>query len=47
MHLLREPEQTVKYKKSSENWSAFEKKLRRLFGDSIQLWKSREELDKV
>jgi len=45
VHLLRELEQTVKYKKPGENWSAFEKKLRRLLGDSIRLWKSRDELD--
>jgi len=47
VHLLRELEQTVKYKKPGEGWSAFEKKLRRLLGDSIRLWKSRDELDEA
>lgn len=47
VHLLRELEQTVKYKKPSEGWSAFEKKLRRLLGDSIRLWKSRDEIDEA
>jgi transposase len=47
VHLLRELEQTVKYKKPGENWSAFEKKLRRLLGDAIRLWKSRDELDEA
>jgi len=30
VHLLRELEQTLKYKSPSENWPASEKKLRRL-----------------
>jgi transposase len=47
VHLLRELEQTVKYKKPGDGWSAFEKKLRRLLGDSIRLWKSRDEIDEV
>jgi len=45
VHLLRELEQTLKYKSPGENWAAFEKKLRRLLGDAIRLWKSRDELD--
>jgi transposase len=46
-HLLSELEQTVKYKKPGDGWSAFEKKLRRLLGDSIRLWKSRDEIDEA
>ena len=45
VHLLRELEQTVKYKQPGEGWSAFEKKLRRLLGDAIRLWRIRDELD--
>ena len=45
MHLLRELEQTRKYKSPGEHWPAFEKKLRRLLGDAIRLWKSRDKLD--
>lgn len=45
VHLLRELEQTVKYKSPGEHWPAFEKKLRRLLGDAIRLWKSRDELE--
>jgi transposase len=44
VHLLRELEQTLKYKQPGEGWSNFEKKLRRLLGDAIRLWKSRDEL---
>ena len=45
VHLLRELEQTLKYKSPSDNWPAFEKKLRRLLGDAIRLWKKRDELE--
>jgi len=45
VHLLREVEQTLKYKSPSDQWPAFEKKLRRLLGDAIRLWKRRDELD--
>ena len=45
VHLLRELEQTRKYKSPGEHWPAFEKKLRRLLGDAIRLWKSRDKLD--
>jgi transposase len=45
VHLLRELEQTLQYKSPGEGWAAFEKKLRRLLGDAIRLWKSRDELD--
>ena len=45
VHLLRELETTVKYKQPSDGWSDFEKKLRRILGDSIRLWKKRDEID--
>jgi transposase len=44
VHLLRELEQTDKYKSPGENWPAFAKKLRRLIGDAIRLWRQRGEL---
>mgnify|MGYP003968605859 CR=1 FL=1 len=44
VHLLRELEHTEKYKSPSEHWPAFEKKLRRLIGDAIRLWRKRDEL---
>ncbi len=43
-HLLRELEHTEKYKSPGKNWSAFAKKLRRLIGDAIRLWRRRDEL---
>jgi len=43
VHLLREIEQTEKYKSPGENWLAFAKKLRRLLADSIRLWRRKEE----
>jgi len=45
VHLLRELEQTLQYKNPGDGWSEFEKKLRRLLGDAIRLWKSRDELE--
>lgn len=39
VHLLRELEQTEKYKSPGETWLAFAKKLRRLLGDAIRLWR--------
>lgn len=45
VHLLRELEHTLKYKNPGDGWSEFEKKLRRLLGDAIRLWKSRDELE--
>ena len=45
VHLLRELEQTLKYKSSEQDWPDFEKKLRRLLGDAIRLWKNRDERD--
>lgn len=44
VHLLRELEQVEKYKSPSKHWPAFAKKLRRLLGDAIRLWRRRDEL---
>jgi len=44
VHLFRELEHTEKYKSPSEHWPAFAKKLRRLLGDAIRLWRKRAEL---
>ncbi len=44
VHLLRELEQTEKYKSPGEHWPAFAKKLRRLLGDAIRLWRKQAEL---
>ena len=43
-HLLRELEHTEKYKSPGKNWPAFAKKLRRLLGDAIRLWRAKAEL---
>jgi transposase len=43
-HLLRELEHTEKYKSPGKNWPAFAKKLRRLIGDAIRLWRRQDEL---
>jgi transposase len=43
-HLLRELEHTEKYKSPGAHWPAFVKKLRRLLGDAIRLWRKRGEL---
>jgi transposase len=43
-HLFRELEHTEKYKSPGEDWAEFAKKLRRLLGDAIRLWRRREEL---
>jgi len=43
VHLLRELEHTEKYKSPGEHWPAFAKKLRRLLGDAIRLWRVRAE----
>ena len=42
-HLFRELEHTEKYKSPGEDWPEFAKKLRRLLGDAIRLWRKREE----
>ena len=44
VHLLRELEHTEKYKSPGKEWPAFAKKLRRLLGDAIRLWRRRDEL---
>ena len=44
VHLLRELEQTEKYKSAGNDWPAFAKKLRRLVGDAIRLWRRQDEL---
>ncbi len=44
VHLLRELEQTEQYKSPGAHWSAFAKKLRRLVGDAIRLWRRKPEL---
>lgn len=44
VHLLRELEHTEKYKSPSKHWPAFAKKLRRLLGDAIRLWRRRGQL---
>ena len=43
VHLLRELEHTEKYKSPGDNWPAFAKKLRRLLGDAIRLWRRKAE----
>jgi transposase len=37
IHLLRELENTERYKSPGKNWPEFAKKLRRLVGDAIRL----------
>lgn len=44
VHLLRELEQTENYKSPGDEWPAFAKKLRRLVGDAIRLWRRKPEL---
>lgn len=44
VHLLRELAHTEKYKSPGAHWPAFAKKLRRLLGDAIRLWRSKDEL---
>jgi transposase len=44
VHLLRELEHTEKYKSPGKHWPAFAKKLRRLLGDAIRLWRRRDQL---
>lgn len=44
VHLLRELEHTEKYKSPGKHWLAFAKKLRRLLGDAIRLWRRRADL---
>ena len=44
VHLLRDLEYVDKYKRPGEHWPAFAKKLRRLVGDAIRLWRRQDEL---
>ena len=44
VHLLRELEQTEKYKSPGKHWPEFAKKLRRLIGDAIRLGRRQDEL---
>lgn len=44
VHLLRDLENVDKYQQPDEDWSAFAKKLRRLVGDAIRLWRRQDEL---
>ncbi len=44
VHLLRDLENVDKYKRPGEHWPAFAKKLRRLIGDAIRLWRRDDEL---
>ncbi len=44
VHLLRELEQTEKYKSPGQHWPLFAKKLRRLVGDAIRLWRRKPDL---
>jgi len=44
VHLLRDLEHVERYKSPSEEWPAFAKKLRRLIGDAIRLWRRKHDL---
>ena len=44
VHLLRDLEHVEQYKSPSDQWPAFAKKLRRLMGDAIRLWRRKDEL---
>lgn len=43
VHLLRDLEHVERYKSPGPHWAAFAKKLRRLVGDAIRLWRQRDE----
>lgn len=43
VHLLRDLEHVERYKSPGLHWAAFAKKLRRLVGDAIRLWRQRDE----
>lgn len=43
-HLLRDLHDVEKYKRPGEGWPAFAKKLKRLLGDAIRLWRRKDEL---
>jgi len=44
VHLLRDLEDVDDYKSTTADWDLFAKKLRRLIGDAIRLWRRQEEL---
>ena len=44
VHLRRDLEHVEQYKSPGEHWPAFAKKLRRLLGDAIRLWRRQDEL---
>jgi len=44
VHLLRDLKHVEKYKSTKEDWPQFAKKLRRLVGDAVRLWRKRDEL---
>ena len=44
VHLLRELDHTERYKSPGEHWPEFAKKLRRLVGDAIRLWRAQAEM---
>jgi hypothetical protein len=43
-HLLRDLEDVEQYKRPGDGWPAFAKKLKRLLGDAIRLWRRKDEL---
>ena len=43
VHLLRDLEHVERYKSPGPHWAAFAKKLRRLVGDAIRLWRRRDD----
>jgi transposase len=44
VHLLRDLKHVEKYKSNAEDWPQFARKLRRLIGDAIRLWRAHGEL---
>ena len=44
VHLLRELDHTERYKSPGPHWPAFAKRLRRLVGDAIRLWRARADM---
>lgn len=44
VHLLRDLEHVERYKSPSKEWPIFAKKLRRLIGDAIRLWRRKHDL---
>ena len=44
VHLFRDLKHVEKYKSTGHDWGEFSKKLRRLLGDAIRLWRRRQEL---